>query len=143
MRGWENPSTVREFNEFVQRIVSEFKGEVDYWITQNEPVASYIGLGYLAGIWPPGFVLDGERAREVLHNLIEAHVQAYDTISSLDNIDADGDGVPKLVGFSHAMTIHWSLMDNYEWQDAYSHDSRFGLYLPLVYGWSRYMVEFN
>ncbi|MEP6576861.1 MAG: family 1 glycosylhydrolase [Nitrososphaerota archaeon] len=24
--------------------------------------------------------------------------------------------------------IHWSVMDNYEWQDAYSPDSRFGLY---------------
>ena len=36
---------------------------------------------------------------------MKLHVQAYDTISSLDNIDADGDGVPKLVGFSHAMTF--------------------------------------
>ena len=43
--------------------------------------------------------------KKVLHNLIEAHVQAYDTISTLDNTDADGDGVPKLVGFSHAMTF--------------------------------------
>jgi len=34
---------------------------------------------------------------------IEAHVQAYDIITSLDNIDADGDGVSKMVGFSHAM----------------------------------------
>jgi len=59
----------------------------------------------LAGIWSPGFVLDGERAKKVLHNLIAAHVQAYDTISPLDNTDADGDGVPKLVGFSHAMTF--------------------------------------
>src|SRR5439155_8120536 len=32
-----------------------------------------------------------------------AHVQAYDIITSLDNIDADGDGVSKMVGFSHAM----------------------------------------
>ena len=72
LRGWENPSTVKEFNEFVQMIVSEFKGDVDYWITLNEPVGSYIGLGYLAGVWSPGFVLDGERAKVVLHNLIEA-----------------------------------------------------------------------
>jgi beta-glucosidase/6-phospho-beta-glucosidase/beta-galactosidase len=83
----------------------ELEGDVDYWITLNEPVGSYVGLGYLAGIWSPGFVLDGERAKMVLHNLIEAHVQAYDTISSLDNTDADGDSVPKLVGFSHAMTF--------------------------------------
>src|SRR5207249_6450767 len=41
--------------------------------------------------------------KNVLHNLIEAHVQAYDKISLLDNIDADGDGISKMVGFSHVI----------------------------------------
>jgi beta-glucosidase/6-phospho-beta-glucosidase/beta-galactosidase len=39
----------------------------------------------------------------VLHNLIEAHVQAYNKITVLDDIDADGDGFAKKVGFSHLM----------------------------------------
>jgi len=104
LRGWENPTTIQEFDEFVKKIVPEFKAQVDYWITLNEPVGSYIGLGYLAGLWSPGFFLDGQRAEKVLHNLIQAHVDAYNIISASDNVDADEDGVAKSVGFSHAMT---------------------------------------
>src|SRR4029079_9136954 len=95
LRGWENPTTIQEFDEFVKKIVPEFKAQVDYWITLNEPVGSYIGLGYLAGLWSPGFFLDGQRAEKVLHNLIQAHVDAYNIISASDNVDADEDGVAK------------------------------------------------
>jgi beta-glucosidase len=103
LRGWENEETVKEFTKYVARVVEELRDLVDYWVTIGEPVASVIGGGYIAGLWPPGFLLDGNRAKNVLHNLIEAHVQAYDKVSSLDNIDADGDGISKMVGFSHAM----------------------------------------
>jgi beta-galactosidase len=105
LRGWENEETIREFVKFVEIIVSEFKDLVDYWITISEPIASVIGGGYLAGISPPGFFLDGKRTRAVLHNLIEAHVQAYDKISELDDTDANNDESPKNVGFSHMMMI--------------------------------------
>jgi hypothetical protein len=103
LRGWESKETVKEFIKYVTKVVEELKDQVDYWVTIGEPVASVIGAGYIAGLWPPGFLLDGNRAKNVLHNLIEAHVQAYDKISSLDDIDADGDGKSKMVGFSHAM----------------------------------------
>jgi beta-glucosidase len=103
LRGWENYSTVEEFIKYVVRVVSELKDQVDYWITMNEPVASVVGVGYIAGLSPPGFFLDGKRAKIVLHNLIEAHVQAYNKINTLDDIDADGDGVPNRVGFAHLM----------------------------------------
>jgi len=103
LRGWENEETVQEFAKYVAKIVEELRANVDYWVTISEPVAAVICAGYIAGLWPPGFLLDGKRAKKVLHNLIEAHVQAYDKISLLDNIDADGDGIPKIVGFSHAM----------------------------------------
>ena len=105
LRGWENEETVREFVKFVEIVVSEFKDLVDYWITISEPIASVIGGGYLAGISPPGFFLDGKRTRAVLHNLIEAHVQAYDKISELDDTDANNDKITKNVGFSHLMMI--------------------------------------
>jgi beta-glucosidase len=78
--GWENHTTVEEFVKFTERIVLELKDLVDYWITINEPVASVIGVGYIAGLSPPGFFLDGRRARSALHNFIEAHIQAYDKI---------------------------------------------------------------
>ena len=103
LRGWETKETVDEFTKYVQKVVEQLRDQVDHWVTIGEPVASVIGGGYIAGLWPPGFLLDGNRAKNVLHNLIEAHVQAYNTISSLDNIDADGDGISKMVGFSHAM----------------------------------------
>jgi beta-glucosidase len=103
LRGWENHQTVREFVKFVSKVVMELRNLVDYWITICEPVASIIGIGYIAGLWPPGFFLDGNRAKKVLHNLIEAHVQAYDKITELDNVDADGDGISKRVGFAHSM----------------------------------------
>ncbi|HEX5892529.1 MAG TPA: family 1 glycosylhydrolase [Nitrososphaeraceae archaeon] len=103
LRGWETHRTVEEFVKYVAKIVSELKDLVDYWITISEPVASIIGGGYIAGLWPPGFFLDGIRAKIVLHNLIEAHVQAYDKIIEVDDIDADGDGVSKQIGFTHLM----------------------------------------
>jgi beta-glucosidase len=103
LRGWENYKTVEEFVKFVERIVQELKDQVDYWITLNEPVASVVGVGYITGLWPPGFFLDGKRAKVVLHNLIEAHVQAYNRITAIDNIDADEDGFPSKVGFAHLM----------------------------------------
>jgi beta-glucosidase len=103
LKGWENTETVKEFIKYVERIVAELKDEVDYWITIGEPVASIIGGGYIAGLWPPGFFLDGDRAKKVLHNLIEAHSQAYDKIITLDDLDSDGDGYASRVGFSHLM----------------------------------------
>jgi beta-glucosidase len=103
LRGWESNETVKEFIKYVEKIVAELKDQVDYWITIGEPVASLIGGGYISGLWPPGFFLDGDRARIVLHNLIEAHVQAYNRITALDDIDADGDAIASRVGFSHLM----------------------------------------
>jgi beta-glucosidase/6-phospho-beta-glucosidase/beta-galactosidase len=103
LRGWENYETVKEFICFVDNIVQELKNQVDFWVTIGEPVASIIGLGYIAGLWPPGFLLDGNRAKKALHNLIEAHILAYNKIKELDDVDADGDGITNLTGFSHAM----------------------------------------
>jgi beta-glucosidase/6-phospho-beta-glucosidase/beta-galactosidase len=102
-------STLDQYLEFVRKVVHEFRDKVDYWLTINEPVGSMIGVGYIGGVWPPGFVFDGRKAKDVMHNLILAHVRAYDLISDCtnnpdcDNIDADGDGAAKTVGFAHAM----------------------------------------
>jgi len=77
---------------------------VDYWITINEPVSSTIGGGYISGAWPPSFYLDGKRARVALHNLIEAHLQAYDMITNLDDVDADSVGITKTT--IHSLSYH-------------------------------------
>jgi beta-glucosidase len=101
-RGWENDKTIEEYTKYVSRIVQEFKNLVDYWITLSEPI-SLIGGGYISGIWSPGFFLDGNRSKKVLHNLIEAHVQAYNIIKEFDDNDADNDRNPCIVGCSHMM----------------------------------------
>ena len=104
MRGWENQETVDMFTKYVEKVVSELKDQVDFWITINEPLGVILA-GYMAGIFPPGFFLNGKRAKKALHNLIEAHVRAYNTISVTDDVDADGDGVSKQVGFAHLMVV--------------------------------------
>ncbi len=113
LRGWENQATVEVFGRFVAHIVPKYKDLVDWWVTLNEPVGSMIGIGYIAGIWPPGFSLGGNfpaqlpltrtRAEQAYFNLLRAHVLAYDLIEELDDEDADGDGRPSLVGLVHAM----------------------------------------
>jgi beta-glucosidase len=103
LRGWENPDVVDRFVRLVEYVVPRLKDRVDWWITVNEPVGSMIGVGYLGGVWPPGFTLDGSRAKAAYFNLIRAHCRAYDVIKRLDDIDADGDGQAARVGFAHAM----------------------------------------
>jgi beta-glucosidase/6-phospho-beta-glucosidase/beta-galactosidase len=110
LRGWESDETLTQWAQYVERVVPEFRDKVDYWLTINEPTGSVV-LGYIAGIWSPGFVLQGGKAKAVLRNLVEAHVRAYDVIKTCsgsnapcDNVDAANDGSgPALVGFAHAM----------------------------------------
>jgi beta-glucosidase len=103
LRGWESNDTVDAYVEYVKRVVPEFKDQVDHWLTLNEPVGSVTVGGYLSGVSSPGFFRDYDRAKDVLHNVIVAHVRAYDAITALDDIDADLDGIPKNVGFKNLM----------------------------------------
>ncbi|MEO7020815.1 MAG: family 1 glycosylhydrolase [Ktedonobacteraceae bacterium] len=96
LRGWENPVTIDKFLVMVQYVIEACKDEgVRYWITFNEPVASMIGIGYLAGIWPPGFSLEGALAKKVYFNVLRAHVRTYDLIKQLEPNAS--------VGIAHAM----------------------------------------
>ena len=94
LRGWENPVTVKAFENFVRFVVPRLMDLVAYWITLNEPIGSSMATGYLAGVWPPGFLGDGDRARKVYFNFIDAHVRAYDVIKELA-------GEAAQVGVSH------------------------------------------
>ncbi len=96
LQGWEDDRTVDAYLKFVEFIVRQFKDRVHCWLTLNEPVGSMIGVGYLAGIWPPGFILDGVRAKKAYFNLIKAHVRAYDKIKEIA-------GLTSIVGFAHAV----------------------------------------
>jgi beta-glucosidase/6-phospho-beta-glucosidase/beta-galactosidase/lysophospholipase L1-like esterase len=95
LRGWEYEATVYAFVRFVSFVVGQYKDRVDHWLTVNEPVGSMVGLGYIAGIWPPGFTGGGAGAKKAHLNLIKAHVRAYNEIKRLDP--------GSQVGFAHAM----------------------------------------
>jgi len=94
LRGWENSATVDAFVAFVGRMETHFRGHVQTWVTLNEPVASMIGIGYLAGLWSPG-LSDSGRARTAYFNLLRAHGRAYDVIKR-------GNSSAR-VGIAHAM----------------------------------------
>jgi beta-glucosidase len=96
LQGWEDSRTVDAYVKFVEFVVGQFKDRVSCWLTLNEPVASMIGVGYLVGIWPPGFIGDVNRAKRAYFNLIRAHVSAYDIIKKIA-------GPSSMVGFAHAV----------------------------------------
>src|SRR6185436_8733519 len=73
--GWENRETLERFDDFVRLCAREYGGEVDYWVTVNEPEV-YGFRGYSEGSWPPRRRDDGA-ALEVMAHLLEAHGRAY------------------------------------------------------------------
>jgi beta-glucosidase/6-phospho-beta-glucosidase/beta-galactosidase len=95
LRGWESIETVGAYEEFVAAVVSHYADDVKTWLTVNEPVGSIVGLGYIGGVWPPGFN-DAARAKAALMGTIRGHVRAYDRIKSIDS--------SARVGFAHVMT---------------------------------------
>lgn len=79
--GWESRETPKYFARYAEKIVSEFKNDVKFWVTLNEPEV-YTSLSYLIGIWPPqkknpiSYFL-------VLRNLIKAHRAVYEAIKKI------------------------------------------------------------
>ncbi len=105
-QGWENAQTTTLFVEFCSRMAALFGGQVDYWLTENEPMVLAVG-GYLQGSIPPGVVFDIDRTIAVVKAEALAHTQAYDAIHAADTIDADGDGQAAIVSIAkHQRTFH-------------------------------------
>jgi beta-glucosidase/6-phospho-beta-glucosidase/beta-galactosidase len=105
-QGWENAQTTTLFVQFCSRMAARWGGQVDYWLTENEPMVLAVG-GYLQGSIPPGVVFDIDRTIAVVKAEALAHTQAYDAIHAADTIDADGDGKAALVSIAkHQRTFH-------------------------------------
>jgi len=96
--GWESPATIDAFVEFARFCAREYGSEVDWWCTVNEPEV-YAFRSYSEGRWPPK-KKDDSAALAVIANLLEAHGRAYRVIHETDQVDADGDGKPAMVGFA-------------------------------------------
>lgn len=51
--GWTNDETIKHFITFSERVISEYQGDVEWWITFNEGNV-FASLAYSIGLWPPG-----------------------------------------------------------------------------------------
>ncbi|MEK7560283.1 MAG: glycoside hydrolase family 1 protein [Patescibacteria group bacterium] len=76
--GWENKKTIDDFVRYTYKVTASLQG-VKYWITLNEPEV-YTGKSYFTGTWPPQ-KKSLIKFFKVFCNLIEAHKEAYTTIS--------------------------------------------------------------
>jgi beta-glucosidase len=104
MKGWRTRETIDEFLKFAELVIREFAGDVDFWVTINEP-SVVMSNGYILGAFPPGINLNFEYARQCYMNQLIAHAKAYDLIKKLDNVDADGDGKSSMVGLALAESV--------------------------------------
>ena len=101
-RGWVDlERIVPAIRTFSAYCAMEFGAEVDLWATINEPMAVVVS-GYLlpsAGRTnPPGVSLRVDDGVSVMFNMAEGHAQMYAAVHEYDVEDANGDGVPTLVG---------------------------------------------
>jgi beta-glucosidase len=76
--GWENKETVRNYLNYVLRIVKEFGPDVKFWMPLNEPIFFILG-SYLGGQYPPQ-VKSLLRSEKVFKNLITAFNEASQII---------------------------------------------------------------
>jgi beta-glucosidase/6-phospho-beta-glucosidase/beta-galactosidase len=84
--GWKNPTSISDFVQFSEKLLTLFGNDVEEWITFNEPQIFAI-LAYQAGLWPPGetrgflSLLDFGPAKgtvaRALANMIRAHQEVY------------------------------------------------------------------
>lgn len=113
--GWLSEETLQDFERFAEFAACEYGGEVDWWITVNEPNV-YAFQSYDAGLWPPQHK-NRDEALQVMANLARAHALAYRAIHAADKADADGDGAAAQVGLAQHIAIFdpyngWNPLDH-------------------------------
>jgi beta-glucosidase len=90
--GWISPLTGPAFAAYAGLMAQEYGGDVTYWLTENEPEVDLVA-GYMAGIWPPGFIdlsltdkslPGGVGVSDVLQNMIAGHAAAYHAIKAAE-----------------------------------------------------------
>ena len=106
-KGWADPAVmVPEITKFAAFVAEEFGGEVDDWITLNEPLMGVVFPSYLMPTErrsnPPGLTLNVAVAKRASGAMIEAHARMYEAIHRADRWDADGDGRAASVGIVNA-----------------------------------------
>ena len=80
---WLNKESSEYFARFVEKVVSEYKDLVKFWVTLNEPNI-YTSYSFLRGIWPP-FEKSFYKMQEVVKNLIAAHKESYRVLHKISS----------------------------------------------------------
>lgn len=93
--GFGKRENMADFVRFVRYVTKQFKHEVDWWNTVNEPLV-YAFKSFDEGSWPP-FRHNRNEALRVAANLMIAHGKAYRAIHELDPI--------AWVGYAHNTTL--------------------------------------
>lgn len=105
-QGWERTDAVASYTTWCTRMATRFGGDVDWWVTINEPFNLVLG-GYVQGSFPPGLILAMDRAFAVAKTEVHAHAACFDAIHAADTKDSDGDGKAALVSYAaHLRTFH-------------------------------------
>jgi beta-glucosidase len=92
--GWKRVDSPDLFLKYVEKVEKEFGGEVDQWVTFNEPMVLLMG-GYIVGMMPPGETdLD---VWDPLVNIMKSHGRAYHYLHK----KADERGKKIKVGLAH------------------------------------------
>lgn len=111
--GWNHaeggPMIVDELGEHATLLAERYGDRVDEWVTLNEPI-NYLMAGYGLGVFPPGkqgLIVDVEGVFiAAARNFIAGHVATYRALKAADTTDADGDGLPAVVGLTKG-AIEW------------------------------------
>jgi len=77
--GWANKKSVDYFLHYVDLIIQELGGSIDYWVILNEPLI-HVFNGYISGKFPPNKKLHFLKALKVFNNLVKAHKKSYEII---------------------------------------------------------------
>jgi beta-glucosidase len=79
--GFANAENIRYFVRYVTYVVQNLRDLCDFWLTINE-LNVYTVQGYVQGTYPPG-KQSLLYARRVLHNLVQAHAEAFYAVRRL------------------------------------------------------------
>jgi len=81
MGGFCNRDIVKWYTNYAQVLLENFGGDIDFWVTFNEPIAIYVGYGL--GFFAPG-LRNEKYARQCLHNLLVCHGEAVKLFRSMN-----------------------------------------------------------
>lgn len=125
--GWENRQIVDDFVRYATTLFEHFGDRVKHWIIMNEQNV-FTGLGWQAGMHPPGKVDDDKTFYQVNHHVFLAHAKS---VLALKKLYPDA-----LVGSSFAYSPSYAYdrhpenamakadyddLKNYYWMDMYAY----------------------